>query len=69
MLDILNSRFKHLVVFLIGALVTAALLRHTVHIYGGIAPAGIRKGALVVLAPVSLLLLLALAVRGGRHQD
>jgi hypothetical protein len=67
MLDILNSRFKHLVGFLIAALLTAALLRHAVHIYGGIAPEGIRKGALVVLAPITLILLVLMA-RGTRQR-
>ena len=67
MLDILNSRFRYLVRFLIAALLTAALLRHTVHIYGGITPEGIRKGALFVLVPIALVLL-ALTVMGSRRQ-
>jgi hypothetical protein len=64
MMEVLNSRFKHLLVFLIAALVTAGLLRHTVHIYGGVAPEDIRKGALIILAPVALIVL---ALR-NRHQ-
>jgi hypothetical protein len=68
MMEVLNSRFKHLLVFLIAALVTAGLLRHTVHIYGGVAPEDIRKGALIILAAVAFIVL-ALTLSRNRHQD
>jgi hypothetical protein len=52
MLDALNLHVRNFVVFLVAALAVAALLRHTVHVYGGIAPADIRWFALALLAPV-----------------
>ena len=39
---------------MIGAVITAAALRHGVHVYAGIAPEEIRKGALVAIAVVAL---------------
>jgi hypothetical protein len=47
MLEVLNTRFWHIVVSLFAAIVSAALLRHTVHVYGGVSPDVIRVGALV----------------------
>jgi len=65
-MDALNARFRNLVTFVIAALVVAGLLRHVVHVYGGIAPADIRWFALILLAPI-VLVMLALTVMQSRH--
>jgi hypothetical protein len=67
MMEVLNSRFRHLLVFLFAALVTAGFLRHTVHIYGGVAPEDMRRGALIILAAVALIVL-AFTLSQNRHQ-
>src|SRR6266446_504961 len=50
----LNLRFWYVLTFLIGAVVTSALLRHVIHTYGGISRQGIRAGALMTIAAVAL---------------
>ena len=58
MMEALNSRVRYALAFLIAALITAALLRHVVHVYGGISREGIRAGALFAITAVSLALFL-----------
>jgi ABC-type proline/glycine betaine transport system permease subunit len=53
-MDSLNLRVRYVLAFMIGAVITAAALRHGVHVYAGIAPEEIRKGALVAIAVVAL---------------
>lgn len=60
-----NSRFRNVVASVIVAILAAALLRHAIHIYGGIAPAEIRLGA--VLAIPAVVLVLLLLGRRGAH--
>ena len=48
-MDSLNPRFRYVLAFLIGAVITAAVLRHAVHIYGGISREDIRAGALMAV--------------------
>jgi hypothetical protein len=55
----LNARFRHVVVFATTAVVTAALLRHTVHVYGYYSPADIRAYALMTIPLVAVLFALA----------
>ena len=50
----LNRRFRYVPTFLLGALITAAALRHGVHVYGGISPEEIRAGALMAIPAVAL---------------
>jgi hypothetical protein len=50
----LDQRFRHILVFLIGAVITAALLRHAIHMYGGISREEIRTGALMAIPAVAL---------------
>jgi hypothetical protein len=57
--EALNARFRHVVAFAIAAVVTAALLRHTVHVYGGYSPADIRAGALMAIPLVAVLFALS----------
>jgi hypothetical protein len=45
----INARVKYTLLFLIAALLVAAVLRHTVHVYGGISPEEIRSATLLAL--------------------
>jgi hypothetical protein len=53
-MDSLNLRFRYVLAFLIGAVITAAVLRHTVHTYGGISREDIRADALMAIPAVAL---------------
>jgi hypothetical protein len=53
-MDHLNLRFKYIAAFLIGAVIIAAVLRHTVHVYGGFPREEIRTGALIAIVAVLL---------------
>jgi hypothetical protein len=55
--DALNSRLKYAIAFVIAAVIAAALLRHTVHVYGGFTREEIRVGALMALPMVFVLFL------------
>ena len=45
----INSRVKYALAFLIAAILVAALLRHTVHVYGGFSRGEIRDATLIAL--------------------
>jgi hypothetical protein len=45
---------RYVLTFLLGAVITAAALRHSVHVYGGISPEEIRAGALMAIPAVAL---------------
>jgi hypothetical protein len=53
-MDSLDQRFRYVLAFLIGAVITAAVLRHAIHIYGGISREEIRTGALMAIPAVAL---------------
>ncbi len=53
-MDSLDQRFRYVLAFLIGAVITAAALRHAVHVYGGISREEIRWYALVAIPAVAL---------------
>jgi hypothetical protein len=53
-MDPLDRRFRYVVAFLIGALITAAVLRHVLHVYGGITREEIRWDALMAIPAVAL---------------
>jgi len=55
----LNTRFRHVLVFTITSVVVAALLRHTVHVYGYYSPADIRAYALMSIPLAVVLFALA----------
>jgi hypothetical protein len=55
-MDSLDQRFRYVLTFLIGAVITAAGLRHAVHVYGGIPPEDIRTGALMAIPIVAIVL-------------
>jgi hypothetical protein len=61
----LDRRFRYVVAFLIGALITAAALRHVVHVYGGISREEIRAGALMAIPGVALAIII---FRRMRHR-
>jgi hypothetical protein len=57
MLDQLNLRFKYVLAFLIGAVITAAALRHGAHVYGGFSREEIRTDALMAIPVVALVVI------------
>lgn len=63
MLEALNTRFWHIIVSLFAAIVSAALLRHTVHVYAGISREEIRAGALIACFIVVFFLVLFMLKR------
>ena len=64
MMDALNLRFRHVVAFIVGALIVAAVLRHTIHVYGGFSREEIRAGALAALPAVVLAIIFLQRKRG-----
>jgi hypothetical protein len=54
----LDQRFRYVLAFLAGAVITAAALRHGIHIYGGIPREDIRTGALMAIPLVALAIIL-----------
>jgi hypothetical protein len=57
-MDALDQRFRYILAFLIGAVITAAALRHVVHVYGGITREEIRAGALMSIPAVAFAIFL-----------
>jgi hypothetical protein len=53
-MDSLDRRFRFVLAFLIGAVITAAALRHGVHVYGGFSREEIRVAALIAIPAVAL---------------
>jgi hypothetical protein len=52
-MDTLDKRFRYVLAFLIGAVITAAALRHIVHVYGGIPREEIRWDAITAIPLVT----------------
>jgi hypothetical protein len=61
MTEELNARFKSVVAFVVAAVFAAALLRHSLHVYGGISREEIREDAITALIPAVSFLLILLA--------
>ena len=59
-----GSPWRYFVAFALGALITAAALRHFIHIYGGFSRAEIGIGAAVLFI---IVLSFSLLVKPGRH--
>ena len=53
-MDSFEQRFRYVLAFLIGAVITAAVLRHVLHVYGGIPPEEMRWDALMAIPAVAL---------------
>jgi hypothetical protein len=53
-MDSFERRYRYALAFLIGAVITAAALRHGVHVYGGFSREEIRVGALITIPAVAL---------------
>ena len=66
MIETLNARFRHLVVFLIIAVFVAAVMRHVLHVYGSISREEIRTGSLLALFFSVSLYLTLLAIKRRR---
>jgi hypothetical protein len=66
MIETLNARFRHIVVFLIIAVFVAAVLRHVLHVYGSISREEIRTGSLLALFFSVSLYLTLLAIKRRR---
>ena len=60
MMETLNARFRHAVVFLTIAVFVAAVLRHVLHAYGWASREEIRTAALMTL-PFAVLIYLTLS--------
>ena len=45
-------RYRRSLAFILGAVITAAFLRHTIHVQGGIPPAEIGAGAIAIAAAI-----------------
>ena len=63
-MDPLSFRFRHVLAVLFAAVVTAAALRHIVHVYGGIPREEIRVDALLTIPLVVLAIVLLRRKRG-----
>jgi hypothetical protein len=66
MMETLNLRVRRVLMFVFAALVAAGLLRHAIHVYGGIDRAEIRLFALALLASV-IFFMLALTLKSIRR--
>ena len=67
MIETLNARFRHTVLFLIVAAFVAAVLRHVLHVYGSISREEIRTASLMALPFAVLFCLAVLAIRRRRR--
>jgi hypothetical protein len=54
MIDALNSRFKIIIFSAVAAILVAGFLRHTLHVYAGIAPEDIRSDSLLLVSAVGI---------------
>jgi hypothetical protein len=63
MIQALNSRFKVVVFLTFAAVLVAGILRHTLHVYGGIAPADIRSDSLLLVSAIAIVTLVFRASR------
>jgi hypothetical protein len=54
MIQALNSRFKIVMILAFAAVLVAGILRHTLHVYGGIEPADIRSDTLLLLSAIAI---------------
>jgi hypothetical protein len=64
-MDSFEQRFRCALAFLIGAVITAAALRHVLHVYGGIPPEEMRWDALMAIPAVALAMIF---FRRKRHR-
>lgn len=66
LIDPLNIRFRYIVAFFCAAVVTAAALRHGIHVYGGFSREEIREDALIA---VPFVVAAALILRRKRNKS
>jgi hypothetical protein len=65
-MDPTNLRMRYLVGIFLAAVVTAAVLRHVIHTYGGFSREEIRAVALAVVVGLFLIVLFVVRRRRGR---
>jgi hypothetical protein len=65
MMETLNTRVRHLITFVVAAVIIAAILRHTAHTYAGFSREEIRAGALIVCS----IFFFALVIRRARERS
>ena len=65
-METLNTRFRHVVVFLIIAVFVAAVLRHVLHVYGSMSREEIRTVALMALPMAVFFYLTVTAIKRTR---
>jgi hypothetical protein len=53
-MNTLDRRFRYALAFLVGAVITAAALRHVLHVYGGIPREEMRWIALMAIPAIAL---------------
>ena len=64
-MDPLNIRFRYILAFLFAAVITAAALRHGIHVYGGFSREEIREDALLA---IPFVVLAAIILRRKRNK-
>ena len=63
--DRLNIRFRYILAFFFAAVITAAALRHGIHVYGGFSRGEIREDALIA---IPFVVLAAIILRRKRNK-
>ena len=67
MMETLNARVRHLITFVVAAVIIAAILRHTAHTYAGFSREEIRVGALIACCVFFVALVVWRNARGIRR--
>jgi hypothetical protein len=58
MIEAVNSRFKHTLITAFAAVLVAAILRHTLHVYVGISREDIRWNALLAVCVLAIVVVI-----------
>lgn len=66
-MDPTNFRLRHLLGVFLAAVITAAVLRHVIHVYGGLSRQEIRTAALIALGVA--ILLVVVGIRWSKRQS
>jgi hypothetical protein len=63
MIEALNSRVRSILFVAFAAVLVAAVLRHTLHVYGGFSPEGIRSESLLLVSALAIVVVFFRIVR------